>query len=246
MSSDFNPRDLPIAQKRTSRHKKFVYVTDQFVFKGPYSPTDRSYTLAKLNLALLKILQEALAIPTDQRTHLDILEEIEGPDGHYLKFPNVGSPVHSLKPVVASSKIDTERKILPRGSFVRRASDYESMHSKLPPNLAKQMLQHLYLLYLLGVGDVGSHNILIRAGEKSVVGIDLEEMRKQAPAEDVFFALFGSKRAGIGRKLYASLVASKCFGYFRSVDESLGMLIDQAGGDSRAIKRRVAEFLPLM
>ncbi len=244
MSANFDPTTLPTAQKRTSQHKKFVYVADDFVYKGPYRSTDKSYLTGKKNLNLLKLLQFALKIPEDQQTHLDIVDEFVANDGSiFVKFPNVGKPI-AVVPEMVSSKIDTNVPVMPRDSFVSRASDLEAKCGKLPDQLAKQMLQHLYLLYILGIGDVGSHNILIRADTEAIVGIDLEEDRGGMPPKDLFEALFGVKRAGIGRRLYAPLVTKRCFSTFScDLDSETQVLLRTAGGNVGAIQSKVIHFI---
>lgn len=171
----------PTAQKRTSHWKKFVFVGDDVVKKGPYKPNDESLALARRNLAILSLLQDICKLPDCLRTDLPILrEEDDGNGGRYLVYENVGRKPTEDDSEVSSTKIDTDVLVLRRGTFVDRVSDREKSPD-FPEEVARASLQHLYFRYLMGVGDSGTHNILIRkdanASKRVVAGIDMEERR---------------------------------------------------------------------
>jgi hypothetical protein len=172
----------PTAQKRTSHWKKFVFVGDEVIKKGPYKANDESLALARRNVAILSLLQDICELPGSLRTDLPILrEEDDGNGGKYLVYENVGRKPAEADSEMSSTKIDTDVLVLRRGTFVDRVSDCEKSLG-LPDVVARASLQHLYFRYLMGVGDSGTHNILIRkdanASGKVVAGIDMEERRK--------------------------------------------------------------------
>ena len=175
--------ELPTAQKRTSRWKKFVFVGEEVIKKGPYKMDEESLALARRNVAILSLLQDICQLPECLRTDLPILrEEIDKTGGVYLIYKNVGRRPSEEDSEIASTKIDKDVRVLRRGTFVDRVSDCEKL-SGPTEGVARASLQHLYFRYLMGVGDSGTHNILIRrdvnASGREVAGIDLEERRNR-------------------------------------------------------------------
>ena len=81
---------------------------------------------------------------------------------------------------LVTTKIETNVKVVPRGEAVRRVSDIER-NGQLTDDIKSATLQHLYLRFLLDIGDSGTHNVLIREDYDStgrlIAGIDLEERR---------------------------------------------------------------------
>jgi hypothetical protein len=173
--------DWPTAQKRTSHWKKFVFVGKEVIKKGPYKPNEESLALARRNVAILSLLQEICRLPESLRTDLPILrEEDDGSGGVYLIYKNVGTEPTEKDSEISSTKIDKNVRVLRRGTFVQRVSECEKS-SRLTEEIARPALQHLYFRYLMGVGDSGTHNVLLRrdtnVSKRVVAGIDMDERR---------------------------------------------------------------------
>ncbi len=168
------------AQLRTARYKKAVYIAGELVFKGPYKAQDKA--LLK-NLAFnyaIELLEEALQLPEWQRASLRWEFLGYAADGqYYLASPNVGRS-KDIAFVVVNSKIEMNAKIVRRGEAVKRISDLEGSE-RLTQEIKLASLQHLYLRFLLDIGDSGTHNVLIREDNpvsgRLIAGIDLEERR---------------------------------------------------------------------
>jgi hypothetical protein len=172
---------LPTAQKRTSHWKKFVYVDGELVKKGPYKQGEATLALARKNIDVLRVLQDICGLPTKLRSDLPIRGEETDKDGRvYLVYDNVGSTPQNDDSERVTTKIDSDVLVLRRRTFVDRVSDREKSGG-LTDDVARAALTHLYFRYLMGVGDSGTHNILIRtdvdAGGRVVAGIDMEERR---------------------------------------------------------------------
>jgi hypothetical protein len=94
-----------------------------------------------------------------------------------LVSPNVGKwiDIHSEP---ANSKLETNVKVVPREVAVMRVIDIER-NGQLTDDVKLATLQHLYLRFLLDIGDSGTNNVLIREDHDSngrlIAGIDLEE-----------------------------------------------------------------------
>lgn len=170
--------NAPQAQKRTSPYKKAVYIVEDLVFKGPYT-SDKDHRRLMKNLRFtyaIQQLEEALHLPGSKRGALPWkFIGLWSVDQYYLVAPNVGKwkdiPFERL-----SSKLETNVPIVPREGFVSRVSDVEK-NGGLSNGIKSAALQHLYLRFLLDIGDSGTNNILIREGNDTtgrlIAGVDL-------------------------------------------------------------------------
>jgi hypothetical protein len=200
-------KDLPLAQKRTSNSKKYVYICEDYVYKGPFQPTEKSYILSKLFLEQLKRLEKVLDVPIRMQSHVDIINEVKTNEGIFLQYENVGNLVDEKHVHVVSTKIDENIHVVDRNTFVSRVSDLEKAGTMID-EFAIATLQHLYLLYLLGVGDVGPHNILIRkkGSQNLIAGIDLECVRPDASGKTNLVALLLSKPSKAQIEYYSKYI----------------------------------------
>ena len=86
-----------------------------------------------------------------------------------------------------STRIETDVLVVPRRAAVDRVSDMEKTEG-LTAEVKRAALQHLYLRYLLGIGDSGTHNVLVREARdgtgRLIAGIDLEETRARRGASE--------------------------------------------------------------
>jgi hypothetical protein len=171
-------KGAPQAQKRTAKFKKAVYIVDDLVFKGPYTCDDHGLIKNLRYTYAIELLEAALQLHKRQRGSLRW--EYVGcwdDNQHYLVAPNVGK-WENIPSELVSTKIETNVKVVPRGKAVRRVSDMEST-GQLTDDIKLATLQHLYLRFLLDIGDSGTYNVLIREDHDSsgrlIAGIDLEE-----------------------------------------------------------------------
>ena len=168
----------PQAQLRTSKYKKAVKFVEDLVFKGPYTCDDEGLMKNLRYTYAIELLEAALQLHEWQRGSLRWKYLGCGDDKHYyLVSPNVGKwiDIHSEP---ANSKLETNVKVVPRGVAVWRVSDIEGT-GQLTDEIKSATLQHLYLRFLLDIGDSGTYNVLIREDHDSsgrlIAGIDLEE-----------------------------------------------------------------------
>jgi hypothetical protein len=185
--------DSPQAQLRTARYKKAVFIAGELVFKGPYKAQDKALLKNLTFNYAIELLEEALQLPEWQRGSLrwEFLG-YAGNDQYYLVVPNVGRR-KDIPYEVVNSKIEMNAKVVRRGEAVRRVSDLEGTE-RLTADIKLAALQHLYLRFLLDIGDSGTHNALIRednpASGRLIAGIDLEERRaikeQQSQLEHLF------------------------------------------------------------
>ena len=201
--------DAPQCQSITSRRKKAVYIVEDRVFKGPYKCDEQmlinnlSYTYA------LELLELAMQLPEWQRGSLRW--EYVGcwkDNQYYLVGPNVGKR-KNIRFELVTTKIEKDVKVIQRGEHVNRVSDLEGT-ALLTDDIKWASLQHLYLRFLLDLGDSGTHNILIRKDYDStgrlVAGIDLEEKRGIKVKKSRLDNLFKKSACKKQNRLYQSYV----------------------------------------
>lgn len=229
----------PQAQKRTSQFKKAVYVVDNQVYKGPYVCDDHkllknlSYTFA------LHVLEEALELPLWRRAALQwTCIGFSVDDQCYLVAPNVGKH-WDIPFVLLTTKLEGNVQVVPRGGFVSRVSDVEK-NGQLTDDIKLAALQHLYLRFLLGIGDSGTHNILIRQNSnhtgRLVAGIDLEEQRKKVEKNSRLDHLFKKSPSKLQEKLYKPYVGQIVLLNTGLLDQSTSDQLSAVGIDSNRLR----------
>jgi len=184
---------LPLAQQRTGRAKKFSRVDfeKKLAIKGPYKADDKKFIYAiKYNLLLQK-----LDTNTESKTAWPWVKlYTDENDMYYLvsEFVSDKVMIESERQKRMLSIEDWSGKVVNYFArdaevlgyrildILRRAKRGEA-ETLLNDRLKRDILQHLYLRYVLGVGDAGGQNILYVDREKNpdqlVAGIDLEEFR---------------------------------------------------------------------
>lgn len=190
-----DPCGKQICQKRTSKTKKFTYLIDDKIVKGPYKDTGKRFinnvvfTQGILHLEKLLGFKKQIALKWSKILIYN--------DVYYFEFKNVGD---SSKTLLADEEWE-DLKLIERGSFVDRVSDIDQTKKGLTDEQRVTCLQHLYLRFVLGIGDSGTHNML-KGSDDRIYGIDLEDMRtfNKFPENkmDMLFVRVSKKR----RKLY--------------------------------------------
>jgi hypothetical protein len=176
----FNINNAPQAQKRTAKFKKSVYVVEDLVFKGPYQRDDPGLINSIRYTHALELLEILLHMPEWQRGSLRwLFLGFTHNDQCYLVAPNVGSR-NNIKFETVTTKIEKNVKVVPRQEHVMRVSDIEG-NDQLTNEIKMATLQHLYFRFLLGIGDSGTHNVLVRKDSdlcgRLIAGVDLDERR---------------------------------------------------------------------
>jgi hypothetical protein len=195
----------PQAQRKTSRYKKAVHMAGDLVFKGPYSCSDSRLMKNLANAYALGLLEEALQLTEAEKGSLRWeYVGLCGDDQCYLAAANVGRP-QNIPFEVVTTRIETNVKVVPRGAAVVRVSEIEPT-GRLTEEIKSAILQHLYLRYLLDIGDSGTHNILLREDNRRagrlIAGIDLEETRNFKEKERRIDHLFKKLPSRQQRRLY--------------------------------------------
>ena len=182
--------ELPKAQLLTSKWKKNVNVDDVMVYKGPYDYKDTKL-IRNLQVASAMEYLEMLLVGNKHEYFSHLLK---CGDQFWLASRRIGNDFN-IDDLIDCNKVGKKLQILKRNSFVKRISDLSTDY--LTPQLVDEVLQHLYLRFLLNVGDSGPHNMLYcddLSSEFVVQGIDFDESCMQNLKLDRISCLF--KRGG--------------------------------------------------
>lgn len=187
--------EMPLAQRRTGRHKKFVRVDfdSQRIIKGPYRTSEPAYQNAlKFNQALA-----LLDVNTGGQTAWKWDVVYRAGEDHYLVAPFVATPnveastVRNVESWKGGHTYDCfERNSKALGWRIKDLID----EGRLTDERMKQaVVQHFYLRYLLGVGDTHVGNMMkVETTDQLVAGIDLEEVRSNYDTTDTYRLVVGS------------------------------------------------------
>jgi hypothetical protein len=235
IENDSEITKLPHAQKITSSYKKVVYVDTKKVYKGLYNKDDKLLFNNIINTKLVQVLEEFLGFSKKERTFLEISEILKLNNKYYLVFNNV-TKVDLNDYTTETTKLEKNVKILKRNS-IKRVSDIEDT---ITDDMKILVLQHLYIIYLLNVGDYGSHNILVK--KDRITGIDLEEVRgtKKLNLMNVFFKKISKKQETIYKSFMKKIKHFK-----KELTEEQKNIITRYYGNFELINNNIKAFFKI-
>ena len=243
--SDLSARDMadliaaPQAQKRTSKHKKIVKIVGDRIFKGPYAFDDPKLMINLKHAFALLLLESALKLPQWRRGSLQ-WDSIGCCDNSqcYLMAQNVGK-CESLPFEQVDSAIEKGVRVVPRKTAVWRASDIEGT-DQLTTEIRSATLQHLYLRYLLDIGDSGTHHVLLRQDyhqtSRLIAGIDLEERRLVKEENSKLAHLFKRGPSKMQTGLYEPSINEIVSLSYSQLDQPTLASLDAVGIDLEKLK----------
>jgi hypothetical protein len=226
--------NAPQAQRRTAKFKKSVYVVDELVFKGPYSLDDSALINSIRHTHALGLLENALHMPEWRKGSLPWEFLGVSPDDQcYLIAPNVGR-WRNMSFETVTTKIEKDVKVVPRRSHLMRVSDIEGT-DQLTNQIKMATLQHLYLRFLLGIGDSGTHNVLVRKDHdrsgRVIAGVDLDERRRESRMRLRLDCLFKKSPSKKQVQLYQSSVPNIMSLSYRDIDHHTTEQLELIGID---------------
>jgi hypothetical protein len=132
--------------------------------------------------------------------------------------------------------------VVPRGGAVWRLIEVEK-NGQLTADIKLAALQHLYLRFLLDIGDSGPQNILVREDYKStgrlVAGIDLEERRGIKVKTSQLDHLFKKAPSKLQQSIYASDVHKIESLSYSQLDQRTIDRLSAVGIDLKRLKENV-------
>ena len=188
LASDDGFASFPHAQRSTG---KTIYV------KGPYGLKDNSFIKNIMHLLFLHRLCSLLEIPNIAIYPCELVI-IEGQ----------GSP-HSGEPAKVYFKYETVGcRIIKRSMRIQTVADIEKQNpSLLIDDVKFSIMRHLYCLWLLNIGDNGTHNILISTDYQSVYGVNIEESKRGNKNDLSLYNLLGKSR--VDHRIYRNIFETR-------------------------------------
>ncbi|EFC38389.1 predicted protein [Naegleria gruberi] len=175
-----NILECPIGQTPTSSSKKKVYITSEYVFKGPYSQTNEKdmVNIRKIqfrtNLLNTEIGLSNILIPT--------VVKFESDSNYYLRYIRIGSDmtdsdIKDKGENLNKHNIVKDRKCLGISLATEYFKTQEDISSKIYESISTDFIGR----YILGIGDVHLNNVIVNLDSNEAFGIDLDENRQTIP-----------------------------------------------------------------
>jgi len=163
---------LPVPNRRCSTYKKFIRVDRDCVYKGPYTLFEKKFYRELGNKFAIDMLCRKFNLPNINISIQSVL--MFQYSIFYIKYDKVHSPF--LVPRLHDHRdcVGVTVKMIEKIHNCLKVCDAEEL--LVDVEVRKSILQHLYFRYLLGIGDIGTHNILFDHDFKQVYGVDFEEM----------------------------------------------------------------------
>jgi len=236
-------KSSPQAQLRTSDYKKCVYVLEDLIFKGPYTNSDWGLINNLKRTYALGIFEDELELKETKRATLkwEYIGRDSNNDNYFLVGRNVGNWQNMVTQTI-SSKLEKDVEVVQECTMVSTVFEIEET-DKLTDDIKVASLQHLYLRFLLDIGDSGTHNILVRQdseiSERLIAGIDLDETRGIKPQTRPLDHLF---KKGPSRKqlsLYESSVGKIELLKFNQLNDKIRTDLDAVAIDLNRLKDNI-------
>lgn len=254
---------LPRGQQLTSTNKRSVYIGLDLVYKGPFkSIGDVKFTNNIKFTKALCVLESVSSVPNKYKTCLQFkFKRYKGAvDNYYfIVYKNVGniSPTEPTKNVPRALISKTIKELMPelngidresieiydRGVIKRISDLIGTQYSTLLTNDIKlATLQHLYIRYLLDIGDSGTQNVLFRedGSAQLVVGVDMEESRTKDQGVTKLEFLFNKFSNPVYRTFKDSI--QNVIRLTDSQIDKISHLLLKLGFDCDRIKEKIATY----
>lgn len=184
---------MPVCQKITSPNKAYTHRDGQgSVLKGPFAQGNERFDHNFSNYQRMVQLGAALGLhPAVLEPSVRIIDE-----QRYVQWRDVGQDITDADVEMKDSALAQNVPVIKRNVHVWQLSQWlKHHHHQLDPELTRHAVSHMYLRYLLKIGDTGPWNMLVEleqassSGEpkevkvKAVWGIDLEDRRNKDPTD---------------------------------------------------------------
>src|SRR5437016_4909008 len=149
-----------LGQKRTGKHKQFVFLHDDYAIKGPYSPSKLNNVTIRSQI-FTRWASPCVVVACDQFTTTD---------GTFVKYPNF------MSSYTLESELHTESFSTLQYKILKNAPVIDVGHA-IPTNpwiypLLEDVLISLCHCNILGVGDMNVRNTLVNPKTQQFYIID--------------------------------------------------------------------------
>jgi hypothetical protein len=168
---------LPLCQKRSTKYKKYVFMDTgaPYVYKGPYYLCERKFFR---EVTMGKVIDEIsyICLLSPSTTKIVRILYCAENERYMIQYNAINMPKLPLTIWPFSTAIDENMSLVSAPMHTVAALEKQI---ELPAQLRINVLQHLYFRYILGLGDLGTHNLLVEDPTNQyfskVYGFDFEE-----------------------------------------------------------------------
>lgn len=164
-----------VGQKRTGKHKQFVFIRDDYAIKGPYQESKLHNVLVRSQIF------SAWKTPCVVLAH----DHITSPDGAFIRFPNIMSG-HVLQTEPHSESFSTLKYKILKDAPVIDIGHAIPNDSSIYPLMADTILA-LCHCNILGVGDMNVRNTMINPTTHQFYIIDFDDNLTCDRDDEVFY-----------------------------------------------------------
>ena len=178
----------PTGQKRTGKNKKYTFLHNDKVIKGPYK-LDKIIRIIDVSNSLKRWTKpeypDMLVHPcVDEQNRVIIYQDED--KNYYITFDNVAKEYIQNSEVITESFTGIQHQVIKRNGVEKFNDVFEQVGAWLNDQI-KYIVLYSCLMYVLGVGDTGLHNILIDQNKQKLYIIDYEDHRQNIGEGDFFY-----------------------------------------------------------
>ena len=177
-------QEYPVCQRRTGKHKQFVFLTPERIVKSPFK-NYRIETILQRKHHLQQWQTPLVVLPDDS-----ILRDpkLEADENSFLTYPNLAAGYPVETELSAETFSDYKYKVLKRTVLIKLSDAIKHKENAAVIGAAiPELIRALCHLYILDVGDVHFANVLIDSQKRSFHVIDFEENRSRDRDDEFFY-----------------------------------------------------------
>lgn len=206
---DFDPQTLPLIVKPSSNTKKFLFMSESYIYKGPYNADSEKDITTLMNILYKHRILSMIGDKTLYEYDLVRVVDLKSDDPidcesnseeaktktkqFYIRLPNYSSPVDVLKfekrMITVNLKTHEKQTVKVFPTFHTTVATMKQLNgTPLFDQLLPQMTESLLYRYLMAIGDSHLENYIVCLNDDRLVQLDIDDNRvKSIPTYlDVF------------------------------------------------------------
>lgn len=176
--------NYPVCQKRTGRHKQFVFLTPTRVIKGPFKAY-RVETIMRRKQFLQQWQTPLVVLPNDEQP---IDPTLERDENTFLTYPNLAAGYPIETELCGETFSEYKYRVLKRTGLVKLS---DAIKQKANENVigaaVPDLIRALTHLYVLNVGDMHFANVLADLQKHTLHIVDFDENRSKDRDDEFFY-----------------------------------------------------------
>ena len=206
-----------ICSQKNRKGKKYTFYKGSNIVKGPYKSDGKRFLNILKYLPLIRILNKTYC-EKEEYTYLMYTNIYKWKHYFFIEFPNINKVKKDyINEIITETNLDKIKSQLFNKDFEifenidekdikyykiengKWNFNLKNKENKIDENQYRKIFQHLYFRYILGIGDSGFNNIIIKVSNGNIYGIDFEERRsytghKEHPIDLLFTRISKQKK----------------------------------------------------